>query len=74
MTDSTKENISINPEIEKILSKLAAREERVLRMWFGLGNRFYTSEEIAAEFNVTPDRVYQVIRKALSNLSAALED
>ena len=59
---------TINPEVANLLSSLTQREERVLRMWFGLGvEKFYTSQEIADEFDA--DRVYQIIQKALLNLS-----
>lgn len=61
---------TINPEVANLLSSLTQREERVLRMWFGLGvEKFYTSQEIADEFGVDADRIYQIIQKALLNLS-----
>jgi RNA polymerase primary sigma factor len=48
---------------------LSSREERVLRMRFGIGTmREYTLEEIGNRFNVTRERVRQIENKALSRL------
>lgn len=53
----------------RILSSLAAREERVLRMRFGIGmSTDYTLEEVGQQFNVTRERIRQIEAKALRKL------
>lgn len=59
----------INKVISDALEGLSSREERVLRMRFGIGTmREYTLEEIGNKFNVTRERVRQIENKALSRL------
>jgi RNA polymerase primary sigma factor len=58
-----------NKVIGDALEGLSSREERVLRMRFGIGTmREYTLEEIGLRFNVTRERVRQIENKALSRL------
>ncbi|MDI9313991.1 MAG: RNA polymerase sigma factor RpoD, partial [Hydrotalea sp.] len=53
----------------KVLAGLTAREERVLRMRFGIGmNRDHTLEEVGHQFNVTRERIRQIEAKALRKL------
>lgn len=53
----------------KILSQLTAREERVLRMRFGIGmSTDHTLEEVGQQFNVTRERIRQIEAKALRKL------
>ena len=53
----------------KILSSLTPREERVLRMRFGIGmNTDHTLEEVGQQFNVTRERIRQIEAKALRKL------
>jgi RNA polymerase primary sigma factor len=53
----------------RILSSLTAREERVLRMRFGIGmNTDHTLEEVGQQFNVTRERIRQIEAKALRKL------
>ena len=53
----------------KILSTLTPREERVLRMRFGVGmNTDHTLEEVGLQFSVTRERIRQIEAKALSKL------
>jgi len=53
----------------RILASLTAREERVLRMRFGLGtNRDHTLEEVGLQFSVTRERIRQIEAKALRKL------
>ena len=53
----------------KILSTLTPREERVLRMRFGVGmNTDHTLEEVGLEFSVTRERIRQIEAKALRKL------
>jgi len=59
----------ITEVIGDVLEGLSSREERVLRMRFGIGTmREYTLEEIGNRFNVTRERVRQIENKALSRL------
>lgn len=51
-----------------ILSTLTAREERVIRMRFGIGTNEHTLEEVGRRFNVTRERVRQIEAKALRKL------
>jgi RNA polymerase primary sigma factor len=53
----------------KILSSLTPREERVLRMRFGIGmNSDHTLEEVGQQFSVTRERIRQIEAKALRKL------
>lgn len=59
----------VNKVITEALSELSSREERVLRMRFGIGTmEEYTLEEIGNKFKVTRERVRQIESKALSRL------
>ncbi len=53
----------------RVLATLTAREERVLRMRFGIGmNTDHTLEEVGQQFNVTRERIRQIEAKALRKL------
>ncbi|MDB5368724.1 MAG: polymerase sigma factor RpoD [Roseomonas sp.] len=53
----------------KALSELSAREERVIRMRFGIGmNTDHTLEEVGQQFSVTRERIRQIEAKALRKL------
>jgi RNA polymerase primary sigma factor len=53
----------------KVLATLTAREERVLRMRFGIGmNSDHTLEEVGVQFSVTRERIRQIEAKALRKL------
>ena len=53
----------------RILSSLTPREERVLRMRFGIGmNSDHTLEEVGQQFSVTRERIRQIEAKALRKL------
>jgi RNA polymerase primary sigma factor len=53
----------------RILASLTPREERILRMRFGLGmNRDHTLEEIGQRFSVTRERIRQIEAKAIRKL------
>ena len=53
----------------KILATLTPREERVLRMRFGVGmNTDHTLEEVGLQFSVTRERIRQIEAKALRKL------
>ena len=53
----------------RLLSSLTPREERVLRMRFGIGmNTDHTLEEVGKQFDVTRERIRQIEAKALRKL------
>ncbi|WP_142848365.1 RNA polymerase sigma factor RpoD [Telmatospirillum sp. J64-1] len=53
----------------RVLATLTAREERVLRMRFGIGmNTDHTLEEVGQQFSVTRERIRQIEAKALRKL------
>jgi RNA polymerase primary sigma factor len=55
--------------IRKVLSTLNKREEKILRMRFGVGlTREYTLEEVGQEFDITRERIRQLEAKALKKL------
>ncbi len=59
----------LKEQIEEVLSDLTPREQRVLRLRFGLEDgRSRTLEEVGQEFNVTRERIRQIEAKALRKL------
>jgi RNA polymerase primary sigma factor len=59
----------LKEQIEEVLSCLTPREQRVLRLRFGLEDgRSRTLEEVGEEFNVTRERIRQIEAKALRKL------
>lgn len=64
---ATQENL--REATTKILASLTPREERVLRMRFGIGmNTDHTLEEVGQQFSVTRERIRQIEAKALRKL------
>ena len=60
---------NLNEATTKILATLTPREERVLRMRFGVGmNTDHTLEEVGQQFSVTRERIRQIEAKALRKL------
>ena len=56
-------------QTRKVLSTLTPREEKVLRMRFGIGGKSdHTLEEVGQDFNVTRERIRQIEAKALKKL------
>jgi len=61
--------VMLQSQLEKILGTLSQREERVIRLRFGIGDGCpRTLEEVGAIFNVTRERVRQIEAKALKKL------
>ncbi|HVY36816.1 MAG TPA: RNA polymerase sigma factor RpoD [Polyangia bacterium] len=57
-------------QTRKVLATLTPREEKVLRMRFGIGEKSdHTLEEVGQEFDVTRERIRQIEAKALRKLS-----
>lgn len=67
--DEYANNQLLKDEINNVLSGLTEREEKVLRLRFGLyDGRTRTLEEVGREFNVTRERIRQIEAKALRKL------
>lgn len=67
--DDYTNNQLLKDEINAVLQGLTAREEKVLRLRFGLlDGRTRTLEEVGKEFNVTRERIRQIEAKALRKL------
>ena len=67
--DQYASNQLLKEEINAVLSGLTEREEKVLRLRFGLyDGRTRTLEEVGKEFNVTRERIRQIEAKALRKL------
>jgi RNA polymerase primary sigma factor len=55
--------------VTEILSTLSEREEKIIRLRFGIGEKAeYTLEEIGKRFNVSRERIRQIEKKALNRL------
>ncbi|MCP4809227.1 MAG: RNA polymerase sigma factor RpoD [Proteobacteria bacterium] len=62
-------NHNLADQTRKVLATLTPREERVLRMRFGIGERSdHTLEEVGQDFEVTRERIRQIEAKALRKL------
>ncbi len=62
-------NLNLSEQTRKVLSTLTPREEKVLRMRFGIGERSdHTLEEVGQNFEVTRERIRQIEAKALKKL------
>ncbi len=60
---------SLEEQIRKVLATLSPREEKVLRMRFGIGARsYYTLEEVGQDLSFTRERIRQIEAKALRKL------
>ncbi|MGH7772197.1 MAG: RNA polymerase sigma factor RpoD [Candidatus Binatia bacterium] len=62
-------NINLQEQTKKVLATLTPREEQVLRMRFGIGEKSdHTLEEVGQKFTVTRERIRQIEAKALRKL------
>ncbi len=62
-------NLNLAEQTRRVLSTLTSREEKVLRMRFGIGEENdHTLEEVGQDFNVTRERIRQIEAKALRKL------
>jgi RNA polymerase primary sigma factor len=63
---------SFSEQTREVLKTLTPREQKVLRMRFGLGEkRDHTLEEVGKEFKVTRERIRQIEAKAIQKLKRA---
>ncbi len=62
-------NLNLQEQTRRVLSTLTPREEKVLRMRFGIGEKSdHTLEEVGQNFDVTRERIRQIEAKALRKL------
>ena len=62
-------NVTLSEQTRAVLSTLTSREEKVLRMRFGIGEKSdHTLEEVGQDFFVTRERIRQIEAKALRKL------
>ncbi len=62
-------NLNLSEQTRKVLATLTPREEKVLRMRFGIGEESdHTLEEVGQDFSVTRERIRQIEAKALRKL------
>jgi RNA polymerase primary sigma factor len=62
-------NINLADQTRRVLATLTPREEKVLRMRFGIGETSdHTLEEVGQDFSVTRERIRQIEAKALRKL------
>jgi len=62
-------NMNLADQTRKVLKTLTPREEKVLRMRFGIGEKSdHTLEEVGQDFEVTRERIRQIEAKALRKL------
>jgi RNA polymerase primary sigma factor len=62
-------NNELGDRVKNILTTLSPREEKIIRLRFGIGeDAEYTLEEIGKRFNVSRERIRQIEKKALNRL------
>ena len=63
------QNRELSGRVKNILHTLSKREEKIIRLRFGIGEKAeYTLEEIGKRFNVSRERIRQIEKKALNRL------
>ncbi len=63
------QNRELAGRVEEILATLSQREEKIIRLRFGIGEKAeYTLEEIGKRFHVSRERIRQIEKKALNRL------
>ncbi|MFH1211002.1 MAG: sigma-70 family RNA polymerase sigma factor [archaeon] len=58
----------VSQAVESVLGTLSEREEKVVRMRYGLGNGEHKREEIAEYFDLSPERIRQIEARALDHM------
>jgi RNA polymerase primary sigma factor len=62
-------NLNLSEQTRRVLATLTPKEEKVLRMRFGIGEESdHTLEEVGQDFDVTRERIRQIEAKALQKL------
>jgi RNA polymerase primary sigma factor len=68
-------DIALQSELDKVLMTLSPREERIIRMRFGIGEpQTYTLEEVGREFSLTRERIRQIEARAISKLHVTAQN
>lgn len=67
-TDNVLDQESLRTEIGRVLDVLNAREQKVIKAFFGIGMQEMTLEEIGDKYNLTRERVRQIKEKAIRRL------
>jgi RNA polymerase primary sigma factor len=63
------ESAALRDCVAEVLAELTPREERILRMRFGIGMPDHTLEQVGKTFGLTRERIRQIEAKALQKLS-----
>ncbi|MEW6774861.1 MAG: sigma-70 family RNA polymerase sigma factor [Bdellovibrionota bacterium] len=75
LPDQEMVNISLSEELDKALKTLTPREEKILRMRFGIGGtRRHTLLEIGKDFGLTRERIRQIEKKGVEKLRMPLKN
>jgi RNA polymerase primary sigma factor len=62
-------NVNLSEQTRRVLASLTPREEKVLKMRFGIDEKYdHTLEEVGQDFDVTRERIRQIEAKALRKL------
>jgi RNA polymerase primary sigma factor len=73
-TENFIESLDLSKQTQKLLSTLTPREEKILRMRFGIGEKTdYTLEEVGKQFGISRERVRQIEERALRKLRHPLK-
>jgi RNA polymerase primary sigma factor len=74
-TETFIESLDLSKQTQKLLSTLNPREEKILRMRFGIGEKTdYTLEEVGKVFGISRERVRQIEERALRKLRHPLKN
>jgi RNA polymerase primary sigma factor len=74
-TESFIESLDFSKQTQRLLSTLTPREEKILRMRFGIGEKTdYTLEEVGKRFGISRERVRQIEERALRKLRYPLRN
>lgn len=68
MTDGTLMDESLSTDVERALTVLSGREREIILMYFGIGRRESTLDEIGASLGLTRERVRQIRERAIRRL------
>jgi len=67
--EASASNQLLKEQVQAVLSTLSEREQKIVKMRFGLENgKSHTLEEVGQEFAVTRERIRQIEAKALAKL------
>ncbi|MCK5552872.1 MAG: sigma-70 family RNA polymerase sigma factor, partial [Deltaproteobacteria bacterium] len=68
-TENFIESLDFSKQAQRLLSTLTPREQKILRMRFGIGERTdYTLEQVGKQFGISRERVRQIEERALRKL------